>query len=241
MGASCECAAKGEKIVIQNLPMVIGACTDVTMGPDKDSKGLLNQRLLAASRDNDIGALREVLESGAFVETRRPFVMRPKPPTTVGALLDGPGRKRKAPREGLTPLMYASQNGSVPGVQLLLQAKAQVMALDEDRLTPLHFAASSGVLEVCRLLLSHGAEAFALEDSGKRALDYVPEECLVMRADKAKWEELLGGSAPRTAPPEPKLLGDDLADDAGAAALAAMMPHLAAAKMNAHAAPAAGA
>eukprot|EP00443_Scrippsiella_acuminata_P048742 CAMPEP_0115257476 /NCGR_PEP_ID=MMETSP0270-20121206/46792_1 /TAXON_ID=71861 /ORGANISM="Scrippsiella trochoidea, Strain CCMP3099" /LENGTH=200 /DNA_ID=CAMNT_0002673183 /DNA_START=79 /DNA_END=677 /DNA_ORIENTATION=+ len=200
MGASCQCEGKAEKIVIQALPIAVASgCSSVSMA-EKDSKGMLNHRLLVASRDNDLPALQQALEQGAYVETRRPFVMRPKPPTSVGSLLEASGKKKKAPREGLTPLMYVVQNGSIAGAQLLLQARAQVMAHDEDRLTPLHFAASSGVQEVCSMLLNHGADKGALDDDGRKAADYVPRECTATRADRERWEVLLGS---RTEPDVP--------------------------------------
>jgi len=200
MGASCQCEGKAEKVVIQALPVAVASgCSSISMA-EKDSKGMLNHRLLVASRDNDLNGMQQALEQGAYVETRRPFVMRPKPPTSVGSLLEASGKRKKAPREGLTPLMYVVQNGAVAGAQLLLQARAQVMACDEDRLTPLHFAATSGVLEVCSMLLNHGADKGALDDDGRRAADYVPQECMATRAERERWEALLGA---RTEPDAP--------------------------------------
>jgi len=161
---------------------------------------MLNHRLLVACRDNNIAELKLALEEGAYLETRRPFVMRPKPPTNMEALLDAGGKKRKAPKEGLTPLMYTSQNGAVVATTLLLQARAQVSARDEDGLRPLHFAASSGVLEVCEILLRNGAERDAVDDNSRKPIDYVPEGCTIMRTDREKWEAVLGGTTlPRAA------------------------------------------
>merc|ERR550532_3700550 len=125
---------------------------------------MVNHRLLVASRDDNISEIKRAVEQGAFLETRRPFVMRPKPPSSMGALMEASGKKRKAPREGLTPLMYAAQNGSVAGTRLLLEARAQVAARDEDGLRPLHFAAGAGVVEVCKLLLESGADKAAADD-----------------------------------------------------------------------------
>ncbi|CAE7025011.1 unnamed protein product [Symbiodinium natans] len=116
------------KVVVQagTLP---SCCT--VQPANEDSRGVLNQRLLAACRDNDIGALKMALEEGAFLETRRPFVMRPKPPSGVFGD-EGHQIKRKTPKEGLTPLMYASQNGSVSAVHMLMEARANIMAKDEE-------------------------------------------------------------------------------------------------------------
>eukprot|EP00913_Durusdinium_trenchii_P023521 g22098.t1 len=116
-GAICQCEkSAGEKVIVHAIP---------------DSKGVLNQRLLAASRDNDIGSLKMALDEGAYLETRRPFVMRPKPPTSMWDQEPDWPVKRKGPKEGMTPLMYAAQNGSVSAVHMLLQARANAMAKDE--------------------------------------------------------------------------------------------------------------
>mmetsp|Transcript_76697 Transcript_76697/g.228664 ORF Transcript_76697/g.228664 Transcript_76697/m.228664 type:complete len:225 (+) Transcript_76697:103-777(+) len=195
MGASCQCERNPScKVIISAVPdpPIHSHCTDISSAA-KDTRGLMNQRLLVACRDDDISELKLALEEGAYLETRRPFVMRPQPPTGIDALMELSGKKKKkASKEGLTPLMYASQNGSVAATSLLLQAKAQVLARDEDGLRPLHFAAGSGVLEVCEILLRHGAERDAADEDGRRAIDYVPQGCTIMRTDREKWEALLG-------------------------------------------------
>lgn len=163
---------------------------------------MLNHRLLVACRDNHIEEIKLALEEGAYLETRRPFVMRPKPPTNVAALLEEKalGKKKKTQREGLTPLMYAAQNGSLVATKLLLEAKAQVTARDEDGLRPLHFAASSGVLEACSMLLEYGADRNCVDEEGRRAIDYLPEGSKILRVDREKWEALLGPADGRQLP-----------------------------------------
>mmetsp|Transcript_61460 Transcript_61460/g.143073 ORF Transcript_61460/g.143073 Transcript_61460/m.143073 type:complete len:212 (+) Transcript_61460:95-730(+) len=199
MGASCHCERyAGCKVVIgANHHRCDSTCSDVTTSPS-GSRGMLNHRLLFASRDDNITELKLAIEQGAYLETRRPFVMRPKPP----ADMETPGvpKKRRAPREGLTPLMYAAKNGSVAATRLLLDAKALIHARDEDGLQPLHLAASSGVQDVCSLLISNGAARDVVDDHGQRAVDYVPEDCCIMRADREAWEALLG---PRSSHPSP--------------------------------------
>lgn len=212
MGANCALEKAGPdcKAVIQAAPAAtISSCSSVATS-EKDSKGMTNHRLLVACRDNDIGEIMLALEQGAYLETRRPFVMRPKPPTSVGAWMEGGGKKRKTPKEGLTPLMYAAQNGSVAGTKLLLEARAQVAARDEDGLRPLHLAATSGIYEVCSMLLSSGADKSAGDELGQRARDYVPEENLILRADRERWEALLG--APAACPSRSMIKADFPAD-----------------------------
>eukprot|EP00440_Ansanella_granifera_P032978 gb/GFBE01035776.1/.p1 GENE.gb/GFBE01035776.1/~~gb/GFBE01035776.1/.p1 ORF type:complete len:241 (+),score=55.03 gb/GFBE01035776.1/:1-723(+) len=194
MGASCNCEkGPSEKVVVQAISATASCCSNI-QNAKEDSKGMVNQKLLAACRDNDIGGLKMALEEGAYLETRRPFIMRPKPPSGMGGFLDGGanGKRRKGPKEGLTPLMYAAQNGSVAATHLLLEAKAQVHARDEDGLRPLHFAATSGVLEVCKMLLERGGDCNAMDDDGRRPIDFVPSTSLEKEADQAHWEALLG-------------------------------------------------
>merc|ERR1712094_31801 len=106
--------------------------------------------------------------------------------------MGGQRATKESSREGLTPLMYAVQNGSIEATRLLLEARALVTARDEDGLGPLHFAAASGNLEVCRLLRRYGADVDMLDEDGRNAMAYVPKGCLATKADRAQWEAELG-------------------------------------------------
>jgi len=195
---------------------------------------MVNHRLLTACRDNDVEGARKALEQGAFLETRRPFVMRPKPPTVMGHIaLDGPRRcdkKKNASRTGLTPLMYSSQNGTGSIVKLLLEARAAVNARDEDGVRALHLAAGAGSLEVCQLLIAHGAEKGVVDDEGRPPLDHVPSDSAGTRAERIRWEELFAAKIvspaepPALHPPaladEPPLLEFESPDDSTAIELA---------------------
>lgn len=190
MGANCQCERQpGGKIVImaEANPFGVGACSNVSVA-EKDSKGMLNHRLLVAARDNNLDALRKAVNEGAYLETRRPFVMRPQPPASGQAQ----ARKKKPPREGFTPLMYVVQNGSAAATRLLLEAKASVNAKDEDGIRPLHLAAGAGEMEVCKLLLTFGADRVAADDDGRRAIHHVPRDNLATKGDRAQWEAVLG-------------------------------------------------
>jgi len=185
MGGSCtvEHAPGGNAKVFAPAPP-INACTNISVA-DKDSKGMLNHRLLVACRDNDLQGVRQTINEGAFLETRRPFVMRPTPP-------DGPAtKKKKHPREGLTPLMYTVQNESLDGARLLLEARASVNACDEDGLRPLHFAASAGSVELSKLLLAFGAELDAKDEEGRTAADHLPDTNVMTRVEREQWEATL--------------------------------------------------
>ena len=64
----------------------------------------------------------------------------------------------RADEDGFTPLMIASALGQYRMVEKLLDAGADVLALEPGMgLTPLHLAAQSGNPDVLSLLLDHGA------------------------------------------------------------------------------------
>merc|ERR1719310_480579 len=113
---------------------------------EKEKKSVLNQEVLSAARNDDVAKMKKALANGGWLETRRPIHMRPQSVNGV---------KKKWPNnDGLTPLMYACQNASMEMTKLLLEAKADVRACDEDGMNPLHFAAEAGAREVCIQLLT---------------------------------------------------------------------------------------
>ena len=59
---------------------------------------------------------------------------------------------------GQTPLHTTSANGSVKGMQLLLEARAKVSPRDNQDATPLHLAAYNGELEAVQVLLGAHAD-----------------------------------------------------------------------------------
>lgn len=64
---------------------------------------------------------------------------------------------------GRTPLHYAVWNGTSAQVEIcqkLLEAKAEIDALDDEQMTPLHFAADAGKGKVIPILLKYGANPF---------------------------------------------------------------------------------
>ena len=130
-----------------------------------------------------MSSLAAALGQGAYLETRRPVVLRAKPPAglwdqeprgreprRLGQEVDWPVRKE--PPEGLTPLMCAGRwlralaarevcgaerlrghgglalkGGTRSSEPLRGEARACVIAKDEDGLRPLHFAAQAASLE----------------------------------------------------------------------------------------------
>lgn len=124
---------------------------------------LASHELLQAAKNGDPKGLAKALEKNAWVETRRPLVMRPQ--RTEGS---GPSNNANV---GLTPLMYASMNGSEECVRRLIYANAQLNAIDEDGETALHLASKEGNLDACRLLIKAKADANIRNDDGKTALE----------------------------------------------------------------------
>merc|ERR1712147_569364 len=100
---------------------------------------MINHLLLRATKEGNEEDLEAALAKGAFLETRRPFLMTPESSAEQDTILVLRG-------VGLTPLMYASQAGYTHIVLRLIKAGAEVNAEEEDGLRPLHFAASAGEL-----------------------------------------------------------------------------------------------
>merc|ERR1719383_442013 len=88
--------------------------------------------------------------------------------------------------------MYAAQSGSVDCLEILLDAKADVNQFEEDGMTAIHFAAASASPAACKLLLANGASLCTKDDDGRKAIDHVPVDCFIDRAERVRWEELLG-------------------------------------------------
>lgn len=145
----------------------------------------LNFALLKGCREGDSQLVQQCVGAGAFLETRRPYVIMPK----SGA---SPEREKREERgTGLTPLMYACQQGYPHIVDQLIKAKANMAACDEDGTRPLHFACAAGELEICATLISAGADPKVLDDEGKAPISFVPNAELVTRPQRQKWEEVL--------------------------------------------------
>merc|ERR1719329_86345 len=153
-------------------------------GDVKNSQAMINHSLLRAARDGDLAGIRRALGRGAYIETRRPFIMTPEPKVQGGRTT---AKKRGT---GLTPLMYASQGGYKQACELLLASRAAIDAQDEDGFQSLHFAATSGSQETCILLLQRGALAGAKDDEGRVPADHVPQDYLSTAADQKRWAEV---------------------------------------------------
>jgi len=151
-------------------------------GDVQDSQAMINHKLLKAARDGDVAGIRKALGRGAYLETRRPFIMKPESTSQ-----DGPASPVRG--VGLTPLMYAAHGGYLQACELLIGANACIHAEDEDGLQPIHFGASSGSTETVILLMQNGAQADAADDEGLIPMDHVPLQYLKSPAQRRQWRE----------------------------------------------------
>lgn len=148
---------------------------------------LQNCKLLRAAGDGDLGAIREALEGGAWLETRRPLAA------------DEQGEPSGQERCGFTPLMRAAKESREEAVRLLLDMKAELRATDENGMQALHLAVMSGNLQTIRLLLQAKASPEATDDFGRTAAAHVPVECLLKEDSRRVWQVLLASSSGVTA------------------------------------------
>ena len=77
-----------------------------------------------------------------------------------------------ADNRGVTPVMLASQQGWVEGVQALIKAGAQVDVPNSTGETPLISAVHQRDTQMMRVLLSAGADPDRTDNSGRSARDY---------------------------------------------------------------------
>ena len=64
----------------------------------------------------------------------------------------------------LSPLHYASMNGHIEIVELLLKSGAEDCVFDKANLSPLHYACLGGYYEVAQSLISHNKQCLYLKD-----------------------------------------------------------------------------
>lgn len=79
-------------------------------------------------------------------------------------------------REGVTPLVIASNLGFVEGVQFLVDQKARLDDANDAGETPLISAVHRRNIELLRILLKAGANPDRRDNSGRSARDYARED-----------------------------------------------------------------
>jgi ankyrin repeat protein len=74
------------------------------------------------------------------------------------------------PKGRWTPLMYAARQGSLEAAQALVDAGAEVSALDPDRMTPAIIATMNGHYDVAAMLVERGADPNIIDTAGMAVL-----------------------------------------------------------------------
>ena len=98
---------------------------------------------------------------------------QPMDPTVLDKLLSaGANPNTQTAEDGSTALMDAAYYGYEKGVEILLNAAADVNIQASEGDTALHAAAAEGHLAVCKILLASGALASLTNSNGDTALDY---------------------------------------------------------------------
>ena len=113
---------------------------------------------------------------------------QPMDPTILEKLLSAGGNPNtQTGPNGETALMIAARYGYDKGVQVLLNASADVNIQNSEGNTALHFAADKGHLGICKMLLASGARASLTNSDGNTPLDYAQskdhhEVCELLRS-----------------------------------------------------------
>jgi ankyrin repeat protein len=79
-------------------------------------------------------------------------------------------REKWLPIGGFTPLMFASREGCVECLKVLIDAKANVNQADPDGITPMVNALMNGHTDVAAYLVEHGADPNLADKTGRAAL-----------------------------------------------------------------------
>jgi uncharacterized protein len=130
--------------------------------------------LMWAVGENHPDAVKFLLERGANINAQSDLVKagpgrQERPGQAAGA---GITRQKSPPApEGLmTPLLYASRDGNLEMVQLLVSSGANVNLNDANGTSPLLLALINGHMDIARFLLEHGANPNATDGFGRAPL-----------------------------------------------------------------------
>jgi ankyrin repeat protein len=123
----------------------------------------------------------------------------------VGIVRGGlPEQGYRPPTPGdMTPLMFAAREGHVDSARLLLDAGADVNAVDQNQITPLFMAISNNRIPMARFLIERGANIHATDWYGRTPLfaavemrnvdlHYTTFEHMLTTEDRARILEFIG-------------------------------------------------
>ena len=151
--------------------------------------------LMTCSRTGNVDAVKALLSHGADVNAAEPrrgqnalmWALEQRHTDVAQALIDHAADVNARSEGGFTPLLFASRQGDLEAVRILLAAGAHVNDVTPSHtntrdqydkgapvggMTPLLMAAASGHEALAIFLLDHGADPNVADDSGVTALHY---------------------------------------------------------------------
>jgi len=148
-----------------------------------------NCLLLRSSKEGDLPGIQQALAGGADINTRLPMYIRIRDDD------DGTGEEAAleavARANSLTPLMFASCEGHIEAVELLLTFGAKLDLCDEEGMQALHMAAQASSAECFRALLNAGANPLTRDNFDRNAMQCVPPPMPSFGPAEQKWPALL--------------------------------------------------
>ncbi len=139
--------------------------------------------LMLAAETGQADMIRSLLERGADIHARTRTGATPEPKLPcidkagcgshgVGIIRGGlPDQGYRAPIPGdMTPLMYAAREGHLDAAKALLDAGADVNAVDKNAIGPLFMAIGNNHMDMAHLLIDHGANINAVDWYGRTPL-----------------------------------------------------------------------
>src|SRR5215831_6258087 len=118
--------------------------------------------LMWAAEQGHTDVVKLLLDNGADVDARSSIV-RPIKRNGLGFARDG---QTSEPMGGLTALLFATRQGSLDTVRVLVAAGANISHASADGSSPLLVAVQNGHYEIGRFLLEHGADPNRANDKG---------------------------------------------------------------------------
>jgi len=120
--------------------------------------------LMWAASENHAAVVKALVARGAEVEARSTTITFPKDRFGLEGVLT------ILPRGNWTPLMYAARDGAPDATRVLLDAGAQINAVDPDGTTPLVRAIWNSHYDTAKVLLDRGADPNLLDTAEMGAL-----------------------------------------------------------------------
>jgi ankyrin repeat protein len=120
--------------------------------------------LMWAAAENHPEAVKLLIEHGADVNARTSDLVFPKDRFGLEGVLT------ILPHGRWTPLMYAARQGALEAARVLVDARADVNALDPDRSTPAIIATINGHYDVAAMLVERGADPNLTDTAGMGVL-----------------------------------------------------------------------